>query len=72
MNRMNGWEVYLKIKELMNGSGQDHLHIDDVVRDFGITEELAREYLTALDVLKFIRFSDATKNVFVLVDISGG
>jgi len=67
MKRVNGWQVYLKIKELKN-EGQE-LHINSVVTGLGITEELAREYLTALSVLQFIRFTDDPKDQFELTDL---
>ena len=72
MKRINGWEVYLKIKDLSNKNGNTRLHINDVVSEMGITVELAREYLTALDVLKFIEFTDTAKNEFVITDLGIG
>ncbi len=72
MKRINGWEVYLKIKDLSKKNGNTTLNINDVVNEMGITVELAREYITALGVLKFIEFTDTTKNEFVITDLGIG
>lgn len=69
MKKINGWEVYLKIKELSKRNGKQKMHIDEIVKDMGISKELAREYLTALDVLKFIEFTDTSRNEFVITDL---
>jgi len=72
MNRINGWEVYLKIKELSKNEVGTKIHIGDVIRELGISKELANEYLRALAILEFIRFTDGTKETFVITDLGIG
>ena len=72
MKKINGWEVYLKIKELSNKNGNATLHINQVIGELGISTEQAREYLTALDVLKFIEFTDTSKDEFIITDLGIG
>jgi len=68
MNRINGWEFYLKIKDLSKREGA-RMNVATVIRELGIKDDLAREYLTALAVLKFIEFTDVAKEEFLITDL---
>ena len=68
MKTKNGWEVYLKMKEMSNGYHNEkrQITIDNLVAECGITEDLAREYVTAFALLDFIEFTDHSKDVFIM------
>ena len=71
MKIANGWDVFLKIKELSAKSGDDkmELHANTIVQELGLKKELVEEYLTALSVLKFIEFKNKEHGVFVISDL---
>jgi len=71
MKIANGWDVFLKIKELSsNDEGtKAELHADILARECGIKKELVMEYLHALSVLKFIEFTDTSKALFVISEL---
>ncbi len=60
----------MKIKELYkDGPENPEIHIDDVALNLGVKKEVIREYLTALSILDFIKYTDHTKEVFVLTGL---
>lgn len=70
MKTVNGWDVYLKIKELSsNGKQQKEISIDELIQELGFNKELVREYVTALRILDFIEFTDHSNEVFVMTDL---
>ncbi len=72
MKTTSGWKVYLKIKELSNNNksgDKPEIRVDELKREMDISKEQLHEYLTALAVLKFIEFTDKTKQAFVLTDL---
>ena len=74
MQIKNGWDVYLKIKELSRQDGAEKVKINTgrLARELEMREELVREYVTALAVLDFVTFTDGTKEVFVITDLGNG
>jgi predicted transcriptional regulator len=68
MEKVNGWVIYLKIKELTN-KGYEQLHINNLVEEVGIKKDMIHEYLIALSTLEFIKFTDHTKEVFMLTEL---
>ena len=68
MKAINGWDVYLKIKELNAvPTAQNEMSVNTLVEIFkGTDKELIREYMTALSILDFIKFTDDTKEIFIL------
>lgn len=73
MQIRNGWDVYTKIKELSSkDSAGAEIDVDTLTKELGIKKELIQEYLTALAVLDFIRFTDDSKQVFVITDLGNG
>ena len=68
MKTINGWDVFLKIKDLAAaGDVQNEIRVDTFVEEFkGTDKETIREYLNALAILEFIEFSDEKKEAFRL------
>ena len=58
MKTINGWDVYLKIKEITAvKDAKREVTVDDVANEFKSTDkEIIREYLNALSILNFIEF----------------
>jgi predicted transcriptional regulator len=69
MKKATGWDVFLKIQELSRQSDTAEIHIDDVVKVLGIAHEQAHEYLTALSVLEFIKYTNGTRLSFIITDM---
>lgn len=79
MTKINGWDVYLKMKEIAGNSGKLHLHADgtykpllhinELATAMGLTADGLRDYATALSRLEFIQFTDHTKDTFVITDM---
>ena len=71
MKIANGWDVFLKVKELSNVDSEEktELHADILVRECGLKKELVKEYLHALSVLKFIEFTDPSREAFVISEL---
>ena len=68
MNTINGWDVYLKIKDLAAAEDvHNEIRVDTLVEEFkGTDKETILEYLNALSILEFIEFSDKEKAAFRL------
>ena len=70
MKTTNGWDVYLKIKELTVAKDAKHeVRVDDVADEFKSTDkEIIREYLNAFSILNFIEFTDKSKEAFLVIE----
>jgi len=68
MKTINGWDVYLKIKELAAaGDAQKEISVSSLAEEFkGTDRELIHEYLNALSILEFIEFTGKEKEAFTL------
>ena len=51
------WEIYSHL-EAMGKSGHEPINVDWITNKFGMEREVLTSYLTALDILGLIDFSD--------------
>ncbi len=70
MITINGWEVYLKVKEIADaGERNTTINVERLAEEFkGTEQDLIRGHLNALAILEFIEFTDSTKAEFRLRD----
>ena len=70
MITINGWDVYLKVKEIAAAGEQNQsISVDRLADEFkGTEKDIIREYLNALAILEFIEFTDPTKAEFRVRD----
>lgn len=57
------WEIYSHL-EAMGKRSQEPIHLDWMTMNFGMDREKLMSYLTALDILGLIDFSDKEKVKF--------